>query len=288
MIKNTLGFYNHQMSANRELIDMKNKVKRNSISKQHVKIPYIVSCLIGSLLLITAVVFPISAFSAENTFVIGTSYKSLLSNAEQTGMLDLIVKEAFNRLDIIVDVPFLPAERSIMVANSGIHDGELNRIEGMERIYPNLVRVPESNMDFKFVAFSKKKDFETTDWSTLHSLRVGFIKGWKIIEQNMKNHPDIIYVNSAEQLFRQLDKEHIDIALYGKMVGYAQLQKMKITNVRVLNPPLATKKMYMYLNKKHEALVPKVAEALKNMKNDGTYDRIVKQTTSLYLPGADN
>lgn len=264
---------------------MKYKINKYSISKQLVKIPYSASCLVGFLLLIATVVLPVSASSAENTFVIGTSYKALLSNAKQTGMLDLIVKEAFIRLDIIVDIPFLPAERSIMAANSGLHDGELNRIEGMERLYPNLVRVPESNMDFKFVAFSKKKVFETTDWSTLRPLRVGFIKGWKILEQNMKDHPNIIFVNSAEQLFRQLDKEHIDIALYGELVGHAQLKKMDITNYRVLSPPLATKKMYMYLNKRHEALVPKVAEALKSMKNDGTYDRIVKQTTAPYLTG---
>jgi polar amino acid transport system substrate-binding protein len=232
-----------------------------------------------------SVVLPITAFAMENTFVIGTSYKSLLSNAEQTGMLDLIVKEAFNRLDIIAELPFLPAERSIMAANSGLHDGELNRIEGMERMYPNLVRVPESNMDFKFVAFSKKYDFETTDWSTLNSLRVGFIKGWKILEQNMQNHPDLIYVNSAKQLFRQLEKDHIDIALYGELVGYAQLKEMNITDYKVLSPPLATKKMYMYLNKKHEGLAPRVAESLKNMKTDGTYDRIVTQTTAPFLTG---
>jgi len=264
---------------------MKNTVK-HSISKQYYKIPFIFSRLVGSFLLIISVVLPIAAFSAENTFVIGTSYKALLSNAEQSGMLDLIVKEAFNRLDITAELPFLPAERSIIAANSGLHDGELNRIEGMERVYPNLVRVQESNMDFKFVAFSKKYDFETTDWSTLNSLRVGFIKGWKILEQNMKNHPDLIYVNSAEQLFRQLDKEHIDIALYGELVGHAQLKEMNITDYKVLGPPLATKKMYMYLNKKHEDLAPRVAESLKNMKIDGTYDRIVTQTTAPFLTGS--
>ena len=264
---------------------MKN-TKKHSTSKRHFKVPFIFSRLVCSFLLMIAVTLPIAAFSAENTFVFGTSYTSLLSNAEQTGMLDLIVKEAFNRLGITAVLPFLPAERSIIAANSGLHDGVLNRIEGIERMYPNLVRVPESNMDFKFVAFSKKYDFETTDWATLNSLRVGFIKGWKILEQNMKNHPDITYVNSADQLFRMLDKGYIDIALYGELVGYAKLKTMNITDYRVLTPPLATKKMYMYLNKKHEKLVPRVAESLKNMKVDGTYDRIVSQTIVPFLTGS--
>ncbi len=33
-----------------------------------------------------------------------------------------------------------------MVVNAGLLDGELNRIEGMEARFPNLVRVPDPNM----------------------------------------------------------------------------------------------------------------------------------------------
>ncbi len=232
--------------------------------------------------------FSIPVHSEERILTIGTSYKSLLSEPDQSGMLDRIAKDAFLRIGITIDVSFLPSERSVMLANTGIHDGELNRIEGMERLYPNLVRVPESNMDFNFVAFSKKQDFATTDWSTLKSMRVGFIKGWKILEENLKDHPDVVYANSAEQLFTQLDKEHIDVALYGELVGYAQLKKMNLTGVKVLQPPLATKKMYMYLNKKHKGLAIKVAESLRDMKRDGSYDRIVEEATAPYLNGSKN
>jgi len=230
----------------------------------------------------------VSAQSEERKLTIGTSYKSLLSEPDQTGMLDRIVKEAFQRIGITVDVPFLPAERSIMAANAGIHDGELNRIEGIERLYPHLVRVPESNMDFNFVAFSKKQDFATTDWSTLKSLRVGYIKGWKVLEEQLRDHPEVTYTNSAEQLFNQLDKDHIDVALYGERIGYAQLKNMGLTDVKVLQPPLTTKKMYMYLNEKHKNLTVKVAESLREMKRDGTYDRIVEETTAPYLNGPTN
>jgi polar amino acid transport system substrate-binding protein len=228
------------------------------------------------------------AQSEERKLTIGTSYKSLLSKPDQSGMLDRIIKIAFQRIGITVDIPFLPAERSIMAANSGIHDGELNRIEGIERLYPNLVRVPESNMDFNFVAFSIKQNFATTDWSTLKSRRVGFIKGWKILEEQLKDHPNIIYANSAEQLFNQLDKEHIDVALYGEKVGRAQVKNMGLTDIKILKPPLATRKMYMYLNKKHKNITVKVAESLREMKRDGSYDRIVEEAISPYLNGATN
>jgi len=34
--------------------------------------------------------------------------------------------------------------------------------------------------------------------------------------------------------------------------------------------------MYLYLNKKHAALVPKLAEALRDMRRDGTLQRLTR------------
>jgi polar amino acid transport system substrate-binding protein len=229
---------------------------------------------------------PLSALSADKVFIIGSSYTSFLSRPSHDGMLDRIAQEAFRRLGIGVQIQFLPTERSIIATNAGIIDVELNRIEGLERLYPNLVRVPESNMDFNFVAFSKERDLTTSGWSSLNGLRVGFVKGWKIFEEQLKDHPDITYVNSSEQLFRLLEKGYIDVALYGERVGRAQLKTMDITNLKVLSPPLAVRQMYMYVNKAHKDLVPDIAESLQSMKRDGTYDRIVFESEKLYFNGS--
>jgi polar amino acid transport system substrate-binding protein len=42
-----------------------------------------------------------------------------------------------------------------------------------------------------------------------------------------------------------------------------------------LSPALKDVDMYLYLHKKHEALVPRLAKALRDMKADGTYNRIM-------------
>jgi len=54
----------------------------------------------------------------------------------------------------------------------------------------------------------------------------------------------------------------------------------ELEDIYHLEPPLASREMYLYLNKKHEHLVEKVAEALRSMKEDGRYDQIVKETTA--------
>ncbi len=48
----------------------------------------------------------------------------------------------------------MPAERCLQDANAGISDGEIGRIRGMSRFYPNLVLVDEPIIESRdFVAF---------------------------------------------------------------------------------------------------------------------------------------
>jgi polar amino acid transport system substrate-binding protein len=96
-------------------------------------------------------------------------------------MLDLLVKEAFSRIGLEAEIVFNPTGRSLSDVNEGLADGELNRIEGMEKNFPNLVRVPEPNMVMDFVAFSKK-EYIINGWESISDLRIGIVKGWNLRE----------------------------------------------------------------------------------------------------------
>jgi len=223
----------------------------------------------------------------QPAFTVSTSYKSLLSTPEQTGMLDRIVKGAFNRIGINAEVVFNPTGRSLEDVNEGFADAEINRIAGMEENYPNLIRVTEPNMIMHFVAFSKK-DFVIDGWDSIRDLTIGVVQGWKILEENTKDFPHVILVPTETELFNMLDKNRLDIALYSKLTGYEQLLLRGLSDIYHLEPPLASREMYLYLNKKHEHLIDKVAESLRDMKEDGTYDLIVQETTGHLISGNNN
>lgn len=232
-------------------------------------------------MVISIVTFPFQVLAEPDYDIlqISTSYKSLLSNPERTGMLDRIVREAFERIGVEVEIVFNPTGRSLSDVNEGFADGELNRIKGMEENFPDLVRVPEPNMVMDFVAFSKK-DLEIEGWDSIKDLYIGIVKGWKILEENTKGFPHVTLVPSETELFRMLDMGRIDVALYSKLTGYEQIKLRGLKGIRHLEPPLVSRKMYLYLYKEHEDLVPSVAEALRSMKKDGTYLKIVEKATS--------
>jgi polar amino acid transport system substrate-binding protein len=241
----------------------------------------LLSMWMGTFIFATSILIP-SNIVAKEKMIIGTSYKVLLSNPAQNGMLDLIAKEAFSRIGVEIELPYLPTERSISTANNGLHDGELNRIAGMEKIYPNLIRVDESMMDFEFVGLTKNISIHGGNWENLKPYQVGLIKGWKILETNVGNFSKITYYHSANDLFHGLELGRVDIILYGKLIGYAVMKDLNIDNVKVLTPAFATKKMYMYLHKKHRSKISNLAIVLKQMKQDGTYKKIKSQSLIPY------
>ena len=146
----------------------------------------------------------------------------------------------------------------------------------MEKLYPNLIRVPEKLIDWYFVAFSKRSVELNEGWQSLSNQNIAFITGWKIYEKNTPPSATKTQVRNAEQLFTLLSRNRTDIALYNRSSGNYLIEKMKLDGIRELSPPLAVREMYIYLNKKHSRLVPKVAQALAEMKADGTYKRILE------------
>lgn len=193
------------------------------------------------------------------------------------GFLDIIAREAFRRAGLRLQLVRLPPERGLLNANVGLEDGDLARIAGLEKLYPNLIRVPEKLIDWHFVAFTNKPGLRDAHWATLQPLAVGHIKGWKIYEQNLKQHPQVTATETAEQLFTMLDKNRIDVALYARSMGLALLEKMHIKNVRLIEPLLAEREMFIYLNRRHANKIPALAAALRAIKREGLYARVCRE-----------
>ena len=215
-------------------------------------------------------------------FTISTSYNNLLSNPEQTGMLDRILHEVFLRLGMEMELVFTPTEKSLVDVNAGLLDAEMNRISGMESSFPNLVQVPEPNMTMHFVAFAKK-DLPIDGWESLKDYYIGMVRGWKILENNTRDFPHVVRTPTEIELFTMLQKDRLDAALYSLLTGYAVLKDRGITGVQHIEPPLASRDMYLYVHKKHALLAGPIAEVLREMKADGTYQNIVKETTEGYI-----
>lgn len=201
-----------------------------------------------------------------------------LSLTGQKGFVDQIVSEALSRNGVSLEVSHLPAERALINANDGVDDGDLNRIAGLTKFYPNLVQVPEKTFTMEFVAFSRNKEFTISDWSTLKPYSVGIITGWKILERNIPEKVVLTKVKNTEQLFSLLKSNRVDVILFGKWQGLDYIKKNNIKGMKLLTPALASRDMYVYFHKKNKYLVPLFTKSLRDMKKDGAYKSIYNAT----------
>jgi polar amino acid transport system substrate-binding protein len=82
-------------------------------------------------------------------------------------------------------------------------------------------------------------------------------------------------VDKPEQLFRMLEEGRVDLALYTRADGILLARNLGLPAIAPLSPTLKDVDMYLYLHKKHQALVPKLSQAIRDIKADGSYNRIL-------------
>lgn len=233
------------------------------------------------------ILFSHSALS-QATIVLNTAFGPPVSNAAQTGYGDQVLKEAFKRIGYQLETVRLPAERALINANRGIDDGELARIGGLQKKYPNLIQVPETFLTVDMVLYSKNyPEFVVDGWDSVASHSLAIISGWKIMERNfakLGDRVEIIKTDTPEQSFSLLENDRVDFIAYSNWSGLGYIKTHNIKNIKLLEPPLARPEFYVYLHKKHEAIVPQLAEAIKTMKTDGTLQTLFDRLLKPYLP----
>jgi polar amino acid transport system substrate-binding protein len=226
------------------------------------------------------------AFAAERpVLVLNDTNDPPYTTPDHNGFLDVVAGEAFRRVGVELRLIKLPAERGLINANEGSEDGDLTRIAGLEKTYPNLIRVPEKLVDWQFAAFSKDKTIPST-WSALQQHDVGLIKGWKIYEKAFAGSEHVSTADDPAQLFQLLEMNRIEVALYERRLGLALMKQEGLKDIRPLVPPLDTREMFIYLHMRHAPLVPKLAEALRAMKREGFYQRMYNEKLMPYRESA--
>ena len=212
-----------------------------------------------------------TASADEQTLVISSNNTPL-----DRKVLEQVSQEAFRRLGMAFKMTSLPSERSLTSANQGEVDGEGLRVAGLSSQYPDLTQVPEPYVRISFVAFSGNPDIDlSAGWTSLKSYNVAFVTGWKMFEANATGAKTVTKVDKPEQAFLMLAAGRVDLALYTRADGLALVRSMGLPAIAPLAPALKDVDLYLYLNKKHQTLVPRLTQVLRDLKTDGSHARIL-------------
>jgi len=221
-------------------------------------------------------------FTASLYFVFcGSGYAESLVFAK-SGPLDYsadisetILKEAYGRLNIHISTEVLPSERALSNANSGLLDGDIHRIIGLENLYPNLIRVPVPINAIEGMVFSKTKGLKIDSWDHLKYFSIGLRIGAKFAEagsQGMNVYP----VTTNDQVFKMLDRGRTEVVVSTRIEGLLTSKKLGLANIYPIEPAIVNLKLYHYVHKKNKALIPELTRILKTMEKEGRILEIKK------------
>ncbi|WBF66134.1 transporter substrate-binding domain-containing protein [Desulfovibrio subterraneus] len=197
------------------------------------------------------------------------SYRISAFDMETAQALGPIVKEAYRRIGADIELVTLPGERALVMANRGDVDGELARVPLIGKLYPNLLPVPVPLGSYDGVVFAHDFVPPVQSWEDLRKYRIGVEIGVKFAETGTKGM-DVVLFGDRRKMFEMLELGRIDVVVHLRETGEAELRALGLKDVHAQEKPLTTLVMYHYVHRRHADIIPQLAKALEEMKQDGT------------------
>ncbi len=196
-----------------------------------------------------------------------------------------LLTEAYDRIGYDVIIERMPAERALVISDSGQVDGEAGRLSIIENSFHNLIRVPTPFFHTKTMVWAKQDDLDISGgWDALKKYKLGTLQGYKYVESKTFDMNRVL-VPTHDKLFEMLEAGRLDIVILSLFDALPVIRAMALPDINQLEPPLGEFPMYHYLHKKHAALVPVIDKAFEEMRLEGRLDAIVAQ--ALHELGGD-
>ncbi|MBR9870500.1 MAG: amino acid ABC transporter substrate-binding protein [Gammaproteobacteria bacterium] len=188
-----------------------------------------------------------------------------------------ILKQAYQRLGVDASILITPSRRALMMAETGLVDGDLFRIRRVAQLYPNLIRVEHPLLHGTLKAVVRKNEEHFLALPPEPSRAVAVRRGIIISEltaQNMGMIP--VYANSNAQALSLLESKRVDVALFTFVAQFSPLKQKDLANIHIIEEPLAAYDLYHYLNRRHWKLANALPEVLRQLEEEGIKEEILE------------
>ena len=211
--------------------------------------------------------------------------QSYTENSEVKGIAVEIVQEAFHRMQQPIDVRIVPWKRGLESVKAGNVDGLFTVYKTPEREeFLNYSEELIQEAVSLFVLHDSQITFDG-DLKKLSHYRFGVVRGFSYGEEfdsarknNIISSLDI--VASAELNMEKLLGQRFDIMVSDRFTALQILNKLGAqTAVKEIPPPIEVIPAYLTFSKKRElnSVKEHFNATLVEMKEDGTYDKIIKR-----------
>lgn len=185
------------------------------------------------------------------------------------------LKKAYAQLNYDVGFITYPSKRALREANVGRVDGEMLRATGAELDYPNLIRIPVPICAIESVLIANKA-IEISSLADLKKYRIGITTGYVDQEKIVKEHQLNVTRGSRDDILESLlVLDRVEIIFSTREKAQKLIPKylnQENINLSVVKAPKRYVYLYHYVHKKHQPLVMKLTDVLKELVAKGELD----------------
>ena len=189
-----------------------------------------------------------------------------------------VLTYAFNQLGHDFRLLHLPNKRALIWSNDEKLDGVAFRVATIDADrYPNLVIVDESLFVREQSVFSRKT-IDIDGWESMKELSVAYEQGTQFIENNRHHFKALYPVISTVKAFDMVFDGDADITITSKATGQLLLKNHRAQfndEISLQTPYLVEIELYSFMHKKHQILAEKLQKKLRQMKKEGSYQRLL-------------
>lgn len=174
----------------------------------------------------------------------------------------------------------IPGKRSAMLLKSNEIHAELARSDEYSQRVPFAIKVPEPIIEITQHAYSINHNFQVDGWESLKPYRLVSMRGSWVVEVHMTDH-DISMVDSMRSAFKFLKSGRADVCIASSILAQRFLNstKLDVSNIIRLEPAVHTSKDYTFFAAGYPELASKYERALKSIKADGTYKKMLSNVS---------
>lgn len=190
----------------------------------------------------------------------------------------------YHSIGINIQITSMPASRSEAAASRGLADGEIMRIWTYGEENPELIRVPTPYYSLETMPFVlKNSGIVIHTKADLKPYRIAKVRGVKHTKNITQGLPFVFESTSTENIFKLLRAGKVDVAITNTLDGLIVLNNMAVNDITPMAKPLKTLPLFHYIHHSKAAIVPKVDNAIKQLKKSGELEKMIKQAEQKFI-----
>lgn len=200
---------------------------------------------------------------------------SICLNNDDSILTDRILTELFERVGYKTNFSTKEMSSALHAVNEGQFDVLSGQTADFEDIYENLVRVPEKTGEITFNVYGKSdSDWNIKSWSDLEGLKVGYEYQRPHVTNQLEKVgvTKTVCYNTKIELLDAVSRGIVDVAIIPQKDSKKIYIPPNIKNIGVAEQS----DLFLFVNKKWENLVPKIASTYRQMKEKGVIEQITQ------------